>query len=91
MNLSIKKHTVISSLDEQAIIKSICFEKNERSYKLFCLFQNFEMTSFVESKFEDAMEDDMDDNEEEFEISEEDDIIADYVTNNHQNIHWKVT
>ena len=44
------------------------------------------MSSIVES----TMEDDMDDNEEEFEISEEDDIIADYVTNNHQNIHWKV-
>ena len=37
------------------------------------------------------MEDDMDDIEEEFEISEPDDIIADYVTNNPQNIHWKVT
>jgi hypothetical protein len=49
------------------------------------------MSSFVESKLEDAMEDDMDDNEEEFEISEPDDIIADYVTNNHQNIVWKVT
>ena len=48
------------------------------------------MTSFVESKFEDVMEDDMDDNEEEFEISEQDHIIAEYVTNNHQNIHWKV-
>ena len=49
------------------------------------------MSSFVESEFEDAMEDDMDDTEEEFEISEQDHIIADYVTNNHQNIHWKVT
>ena len=45
------------------------------------------MSSIVESK----MEDDMDDIEEEFEISEPDDIIADYVTNHHQNIHWKVT
>ena len=45
------------------------------------------MSSFVESKMEDAM----DDTEEEFEISEQDHIIADYVTNNHRNIHWKVT
>jgi hypothetical protein len=53
-------------------------------------FQNksLEMSRIVESKTKDAMEDDI---EEEFEISEPDDIIADYVTNNHQNIHWKVT
>ena len=48
------------------------------------------MSSFAKSEFEDAMEDDMDDLEDEFEISEQDHIIADYVTNNHQNIHWKV-
>lgn len=48
------------------------------------------MTSFVESKHDDAMDDDMDDIKEEFEISEEDDIISDYITSNHQNIHWKV-
>ena len=48
------------------------------------------MTSFVETKHGDAMEDDMDDIEEEFEISEPDGIIADYITNTHQNFHWKV-
>ena len=49
------------------------------------------MSSIGESKREGAMEDDMDDNEQEFKLSEKDDIIADYLTNNHQNIHWKVT
>ena len=49
------------------------------------------MSSFVESKMEDAKEDDMDDTEEEFDMSEKDSIIDDYLTKHHQNIHWKVT